>query len=42
LSHPTSREIPVEPAHTALLFVDVQNYNRLWDGLRDERCGARR
>jgi len=27
MSHPQSREIPIEPAHTALLFVDVQNYN---------------
>jgi ureidoacrylate peracid hydrolase len=32
IAHPTSREIPVEPAHTALLFVDVQNYNCLPDG----------
>ena len=27
-----SREIEIEPAHTALLFVDVQNYNCTWDG----------
>ena len=32
MNHPTSREIPIEPAHTALLYVDVQNYNCLWDG----------
>jgi ureidoacrylate peracid hydrolase len=29
---PTSREIEIEPAHTALLFVDVQKYNCTWDG----------
>ncbi len=27
-----SREVEIEPMHTALLFVDVQNYNCLWDG----------
>jgi ureidoacrylate peracid hydrolase len=27
-----SREVPIEPAHTALLFVDVQKYNCTWDG----------
>jgi ureidoacrylate peracid hydrolase len=27
LTHPRSREIEVEPAHTTLLFVDVQKYN---------------
>jgi ureidoacrylate peracid hydrolase len=32
MTHPLSREIPIEPAHTALLFVDVQNYNCTWDG----------
>jgi ureidoacrylate peracid hydrolase len=32
MSHPLSREIPIEPAHTALLFVDVQKYNCTWDG----------
>lgn len=32
MSHPTSREIEIEPAHTALLFVDVQDYNCTWDG----------
>ena len=32
MNHPTSRDIPVEPAQTALLFIDVQNYNCLWDG----------
>ncbi|MGO9426534.1 MAG: isochorismatase family cysteine hydrolase [Steroidobacteraceae bacterium] len=30
--HPVSREIPIEPSHCALLFVDVQNYNCSWDG----------
>src|SRR5277367_1651206 len=32
MNHPLSREIEIEPKHTALLFVDVQNYNCLWDG----------
>ena len=27
-----SREVEIEPALTALLFVDVQNYNCTWDG----------
>lgn len=27
MSQPLSREIEIEPQHTALLFVDVQNYN---------------
>jgi ureidoacrylate peracid hydrolase len=31
-SHPLSREVEIEPAHTALLLVDVQNYNCTWDG----------
>ena len=32
MNHPLSREIEIEPARTALLFVDVQNYNCLWEG----------
>jgi ureidoacrylate peracid hydrolase len=32
MTHPTSREIPIEPTLTALLFVDVQKYNCTWDG----------
>jgi len=32
MTQPLSREIAIEPAHTALLFVDVQNYNCTWDG----------
>jgi ureidoacrylate peracid hydrolase len=32
MTYPSSREIPIEPAHTALLFVDVQKYNCTWDG----------
>jgi ureidoacrylate peracid hydrolase len=32
MTHPLSREIAIEPAHTALLFVDVQKYNCTWDG----------
>lgn len=27
-----SREVPIDPARTALLFVDVQKYNCTWDG----------
>ena len=32
MTHPLSREIAIESAHTALLFVDVQNYNCTWNG----------
>jgi ureidoacrylate peracid hydrolase len=32
MTHPSSREVAVEPAQTALLFVDVQNYNCTRDG----------
>jgi ureidoacrylate peracid hydrolase len=32
LNHPLSRDIEIEPARTALLFVDVQKYNCTWDG----------
>jgi len=32
LTEPLSREIPIEPAHAALLIVDVQKYNSTWDG----------
>jgi ureidoacrylate peracid hydrolase len=32
MTHPTSRDIPIEPKHAALLFVDMQKYNCLWDG----------
>jgi ureidoacrylate peracid hydrolase len=32
LTHPLSREIEIEPAHTTLLFVDVQKYNCTWEG----------
>jgi ureidoacrylate peracid hydrolase len=32
VSHPASREIEIEPAHAALLLVDVQIYNCSWDG----------
>jgi ureidoacrylate peracid hydrolase len=32
VNHPLSREIEVEAAHTALLFVDVQNYNCIPSG----------
>jgi ureidoacrylate peracid hydrolase len=32
MSPPLSRDVPIEPAHTALLFVDVQKYNCTWDG----------
>ena len=26
MNHPTTRDVPVETAHTTLLFIDVQNY----------------
>lgn len=32
MSLPLSREIEIEPAHAALLLVDVQNYNCTWHG----------
>jgi ureidoacrylate peracid hydrolase len=32
LTHPLSREVEIEPAHTTLLFVDVQKYNCTWSG----------
>ena len=32
MTQPLSREVEIEPRHTALLFVDVQNYNCLGDG----------
>ncbi len=35
-----SREVPIEPAHAALLFVDVQKYNCRWDGGEYAHLGA--
>jgi len=32
MTHATSRDIPIEPKLTAVLFVDVQKYNCTWDG----------
>ena len=32
MSQTLSREVEIEPAHTALLIVDVQNFNCRWDG----------
>src|ERR1700687_6078588 len=32
MTEPTSREIEIEPAHAALLFVDMQNFNCTWQG----------
>jgi ureidoacrylate peracid hydrolase len=32
MTQPLSREIPIEPAHAALLIVDVQRYNCTWEG----------
>jgi ureidoacrylate peracid hydrolase len=40
MSEPSSREIEIEPAHTALLLVDVQNYNCTWDGGEYAHLGA--
>jgi ureidoacrylate peracid hydrolase len=40
MSEPLSREVPIEPAHAALLLVDVQNYNCTWDGGEYALLGA--
>jgi ureidoacrylate peracid hydrolase len=32
MTDPLSREIEIEPAHAAILFVDVQKFNCTWDG----------
>ena len=32
MSEPLSREVQIEPAHAALLLVDVQVYNCSWGG----------
>ncbi len=32
MTHPTTRDLPVVPAHTVLLFIDVQNYCALRNG----------
>jgi ureidoacrylate peracid hydrolase len=32
MSQPSSREVEIEPVHTTLLIVDVQNFNCSWDG----------
>jgi len=32
MTHPTTRDLPVEPAHTTLLFIDVQNYCAVREG----------
>jgi ureidoacrylate peracid hydrolase len=40
LTHPLSREIAIEPAHTTLLFVDVQKYNCTWEGSEYAQLGA--
>jgi ureidoacrylate peracid hydrolase len=37
-----SREVPIDPAHAALLFVDVQNYNARPDGGEYAGMGASR
>ncbi|MGC2461321.1 MAG: isochorismatase family cysteine hydrolase [Steroidobacteraceae bacterium] len=40
MTDPLSREIEIELAHAAVLFVDVQNYNCTWDGGEYARLGA--
>ncbi len=40
MSQPVSREIEIEPAHAALLLVDVQTYNCSWDGGEYAHLGA--
>src|SRR5208283_3507128 len=32
VTQPLSRDIEIEPQHSALLIVDVQNFNCSWDG----------
>jgi ureidoacrylate peracid hydrolase len=32
MNHPTTRDLPVEPLHTTLLFIDVQNYCAVRNG----------
>jgi ureidoacrylate peracid hydrolase len=32
MNQPMSRNIPIEPKQTTVLFVDVQNYNCTWEG----------
>ena len=32
MTHPTTRDLPVEPPHTTLLFIDVQNFCAVRDG----------
>jgi len=40
MNHTLSREIEIDPQHTAVLFVDVQNYNCRWDGGEYAHLGA--
>jgi ureidoacrylate peracid hydrolase len=40
MTHPISRDIEIEPAHAALLLVDVQNFNCTWDGGEYAHLGA--
>jgi hypothetical protein len=36
-----SREIEIEPKHTALIFIDVQKFNCSWDGSEYMGCSGR-
>ena len=40
MSQPLSREVEIEPASSALLFVDVQKYNCTWEGGEYAHLGA--
>jgi ureidoacrylate peracid hydrolase len=40
MTQPLSREIEIEPAHAALLIIDVQNFNCSWDGGEYTGLGA--
>ena len=40
MTDPLSREIEIEPAHAAILFVDVQKFNCTWDGGEYAQLGA--
>jgi ureidoacrylate peracid hydrolase len=40
MTQPLSRNVEIEPAHAALLIVDVQNFNCSWDGGEYAQLGA--
>jgi ureidoacrylate peracid hydrolase len=40
MNQPKSRNVPIQPTETTLLFVDVQNYNCTWEGGEYAALGA--